>query len=78
MLTLDSIQKFPPVRPAGLTDFVSSDTAALASHMDMCASTRSRFFGVHAALDFAHGAVCARIVTAVVAGLLLLVAAGMV
>ena len=36
------------------SDFVSTDTAALASHMDHCASKRSRFFGLHAALELVH------------------------
>ena len=78
MTTLDSIQSFTPVPPAELTDFVSSDTAALASHMNSCANTQSRFFGVYAALESAHGAVSARMVTAAVAGLILLGVAGII
>lgn len=45
-------------------DFVSTDTAALASHMTSCASKRSKFFGVHAALELVHSAVFSRMVTA--------------
>ncbi len=45
-------------------DFVSTDMAALASHMDHCASKRSRFFNVHAALEMVHSVVFSRIVTA--------------
>jgi uncharacterized protein YcbX len=44
-------------------DFVVSDAAELASHMDHCASSRSRFFAVQTALDTAHSAFSARIVT---------------
>jgi hypothetical protein len=62
-------------RPA---DFVSSDTAALASHMDHCASKRSRFFGVHAALEMVHTAVFNRMVTAAVLAVVLLVLIGIV
>lgn len=45
-------------------DFVSTDTAALASHMTSCASKRSRFFNLHAALEVVHSAVFSRMVTA--------------
>ena len=45
-------------------DFVSSDAAALASHMNECASTRSRFFGLQTALEAVHSLVSARLVTA--------------
>ena len=47
-------------------DFVSTDTAALASHMDRCASLRGRFFSLHAALELAHSAVFSRMVTVAV------------
>ena len=60
------------------TDFVSTDTAALASHMDHCASQRSRFFGLHAALEFAHSVVFTRMVTAVVLAVVLLAVVGVV
>ena len=59
-------------------DFVSTDTAALASHMDHCASKRSRFFSLHAALELAHSVVFTRIVTAAVMAVLLLAVVGIV
>ena len=62
----------PPV------DFVSTDTAALATHMDHCASKRSRFFGLQAAFEMAHSVVFSRMVTAAVIAAVLLVAVGVV
>ena len=59
-------------------DFVSTDTAALASHMSHCASTRSRFFGLHAALEYAHSIVFSRMVTATVVAAVLLGVVGFV
>lgn len=59
-------------------DFVSSDTAALASHMSHCASQRSRFFGVHAALELARSVIFTRMVTAVVVSVVLLALVGIV
>ena len=59
-------------------DFVSTDTAALASHMDNCASHRSRFFGLHAALELAHSLVFSRMVTAAVVAAVLLAMVGIV
>lgn len=47
-------------------DFVSTDTAALASHMTSCANKRSKFFNVHAALELVHSAVFSRMVTVAV------------
>ncbi len=44
-------------------DSVSTDAAELASHMNHCASSHSRFFFVHSALQSAHGALSPRIVT---------------
>ena len=78
MTSLDRIQSFSPLPLAEPTDFVSRDIAALASHMNSCASTRGRFFGVYAALESAHGAVCARLVTAAVAGLIVLGVIGLI
>lgn len=46
-------------------DFVSTDSAELASHMNHCASARSRMFGVHSAFQFMHAVVCPRIITSV-------------
>ena len=59
-------------------DFVSSDTAALASHMSHCARKRSRFFAVHAALELAHSVVFTRMVTAGVVAVVLLALVGIV
>lgn len=59
-------------------DFVSSDTADLASHMSDCASQRSRFFGVHAALELAHSVIFTRMVTAAVVTVVLLALVGIV
>lgn len=59
-------------------DFVSTDNAALASHMSNCASKRSRFFGLHAALELAHSVVFSRMVTAAVLAVVLLALAGIV
>ena len=60
------------------SDFVLSDTAALASHMDHCASNRSRFFGLHAALELAQTIVFSRMVTAAVVAVALLAMVGIV
>ena len=53
-------------------DFVSTDTAALASHMSHCASTRGRFFGWHALVESAHSVLFPRMVTAAVLSVVLL------
>ena len=68
----------PTVFANPATDFVSTDTAALASHMDRCASKRSRFFNLHAALELAHAAVFSRMVTAAVVATVVLVMVGIV
>ena len=54
---------FPTARNHTAPDFVSSDSAALASHMSRCASGRSRFFNLHAALESGHALLCTRMVT---------------
>lgn len=59
-------------------DFVSTDSAALASHMSHCASKRSRFFGLHAAFELAHAVVFSRMVTAAVIAVVLLAVIGIV
>jgi hypothetical protein len=59
-------------------DFVSTDTAALASHMCRCASKRSRFFGLHAALELAHSVVFSRMVTAALCAVVVLAIVGIV
>lgn len=48
------------------SDFVSTDIAALASHMSDCASKRSKFFGMRAAFEVMHSALFGRMVTAAV------------
>lgn len=66
MTTFEPLAEFhsPAVTPAaGKPDFVSSDAAALASHMNRCASSRSRFFGLQSGLESAHSLVSPRIVT---------------
>lgn len=68
----------PAVFTHPATDFVSTDTAALASHMDRCATRRSRFFGLHAALELVHSVVFSRMVTAAVVAALLLAMVGIV
>ena len=45
------------------TDFVSADTADLASHMSHCAHSRGRFFALHSTLQSTHGVVCSHMVT---------------
>lgn len=59
-------------------DFVSTDTAALASHMDRCASKRGRFFSLHAALELAHSVLFSRMVTAAVLAVVVLAVVGIV
>ena len=62
--------KFGTEPSPGKADSVSADAAELASHMNHCASSHSRFFFVHSALQSAHGALSPRIVTvAALAGL---------
>ena len=61
MTTLKIISRFSS---AAGDDFVSTDAAELASHMDHCASSRSRFFVVHSALQITHSFLSPRVVTA--------------
>ena len=68
----------PTIFSRQTADFVSTDTAALASHMDHCASNRSRFFGLHAALELAQAVVSSRMVTAAIVGAVLLAMVGIV
>jgi hypothetical protein len=60
MTTMKIISRFPSSDSA---DFVDSDAAELASHMDHCASARSRFFVLHSALSAVHSALSPRVVT---------------
>jgi hypothetical protein len=48
---------------ASQADFVSSDMADLASHMNHCASSRSRFFGLRSTFQWLHALVSPRIIT---------------
>ena len=59
-------------------DFVSTDIAALASHMSHCAHSRSRFFGFRAALDSAHSLVLPRMVTAALLAIVVMGVVGMI
>lgn len=58
---VSSSSLFTPVKHG---DFVSSDMAALASHMNDCANSRGRFFGLQTAFESAHSLLFARLVTA--------------
>lgn len=78
MTTLNNIASFSPLRSRKSPDFVSTDTAALESHMNHCASTRSRFFGLKAALESAHSMFFPRMVTLAIAGVAILCLAGVV
>lgn len=78
MTTFTSTHSFLASKGNGSPDFVSSDTAALASHMSECAKTRSRFFGLHSALEFAHALLTPRMVTTAVIAVVLLVTTGVV
>ena len=60
MTTLKIVSRFSSPDSA---DFVNSDAAELASHMNHCASSRSRFFALQTALESTHSALSARIVT---------------
>jgi hypothetical protein len=70
MTTLKIISRFSSPETS---DFVVSDAAELASHMNHCASSRSRFFALQTALHSVHSALSARIVT--VAALVVIAAA---
>ena len=78
MTTFNSIASFSTLRSQKSTDFVSTDTAALESHMNHCASTRSRFFGLQAVLESAHTMFFPRMVTLAIAGIAILCLAGIV
>ena len=78
MTTFTNTHSFHTPTGNGSPDFVSSDTAALASHMSECAKTRSRFFGLHAALELGHAVLTPRMVTAAAITLVFLVTTGVV
>jgi hypothetical protein len=60
MTTMKIISRFSSSDSA---DFVDSDAAELAAHMNHCASARSRFFALHSALCSVHSALSPRVVT---------------
>ena len=64
MTRLNNFANRSSVQSRSAPDFVSTDIAALASHMSHCANSRSRFFGFRAALESAHSLVFPRMVTA--------------
>ena len=53
-------------------DFVSTDTAALASHMNHCTNQRGRLFAWHAMMESVHSVLFPRMVTAAVLSVVLL------
>lgn len=55
--------KFGTDPSPGQADWVSTDAAELASHMNQCASSHGRFFFLHSAMASAHDLVTPRIVT---------------
>jgi hypothetical protein len=63
MTTFTKPSHFSAARHHAATDFVSSDSAALASHMSRCADGRSRFFGLRTVFESAHSLVFSRMVT---------------
>ena len=50
-------------RMTDCNDFVSSDFSALASHMNDCQRSRSRFFTLRSALETLHSLTAPRLVT---------------
>ncbi len=65
MTTLDLRADSPSTHP---TDFVSTDAADLASHMDHCAHSRSRFFALRSTLESVHAIAHPRVVTVLLLG----------
>ncbi len=59
-------------------DFVSSDSAALASHMSCCANDRSRFSGLHTALESVHSLFFSRMVTCALVAVVAIAMLGLV
>lgn len=53
----------PSSAASGAADIVSSDFAALATHLHECNRSRGRFFALRSTLEFVHSQVCPRIVT---------------
>ena len=63
MTTFTKTSQSPAASKHIAHDFISSDSAALASHMSHCANGRSRFFSLHAAFESAHTLFFSRMVT---------------
>jgi conjugal transfer/entry exclusion protein len=60
---MTTLKIIPGFSSAETLDFVSTDEAALASHMKSCESARGRFFGLESALQSTHSLLTPRIVT---------------
>lgn len=73
-----STSHFSAANHLAAPDFVSSDSAALASHMSRCANDRSRFFGFHTALESAHSLFSSRMVTCTLIAVVAIGTLGMV
>lgn len=58
------------LRAPAISDFISSDFLALASHMQDCHRSRGRFFGLRASAEVFRGVMSVRIVTTCVIFLL--------
>lgn len=63
MTTMEIMADTPSAIRNVRNDFVSTDAADLASHMDQCAHSRGRFFGLQTGLQSAHSVMSPRIVT---------------
>ena len=63
MTTFTKTSQSPAASNHTAPDFVSSDLAALASHMNRCANGRSRFFSLQVAFESAHSLFFPRMVT---------------
>lgn len=53
-------------------DFVSTDAAALASHMRSCSDKKSRFFGLQVVLEHLHSLMFPRLLTITMVTVLLI------
>lgn len=63
MTTLEIMADTPSAIRNVRNDFVSTDAADLASHMNQCAHSRGRFFTLQSGLQSAHSVASPRIVT---------------
>lgn len=55
-------------------DLLSTDFAALATHMDACASSKGRFFKTRCAFESAHSIVRTRLITSASVFLMVVIA----